>query len=141
MCGIAGFIDKNRKLQSGEKRELILKMIQSIEHRGRDGHGVFVSEDVVIGHARLSILDLSENGAQPLSDTTGNIILSYNGEIYNYHDLNVTLEKKYKLKSKCDTETLLYSYIERGEGCLLGIKGMFAFSLYDRRQKTLILAV
>jgi asparagine synthase (glutamine-hydrolysing) len=140
MCGTIGFVDKCGAFGDGEKKALIGRMIDSIEHRGRDGACYFIDGPVVIGNVRLSILDTSARGAQPFFDASHQVVVSYNGEIYNYHDVNRLLEKRYDFRSSCDTETLVYAYRDDPEGFLDGLFGMFAFSLLDRSRKKLVLA-
>lgn len=140
MCGIVGFIDKKNKLSFSEREKLLQKMIQVIEHRGREKRGFFIDGKVALGHTRLSIIDLSDRGAQPFVNKEKNLILSFNGEIYNYKELDAHLRKKYKYKTTCDTETLFYSYQEWGEGCLSRLRGMFAFSFFDKEKDTVFLA-
>lgn len=136
MCGIAGGISKNID------RSVIDKMTDSLSHRGPDGRGVFVDEkdDVFLGHRRLSIIDLSESGNQPMASENGNFLITYNGEVYNYKEIKNELERKgYKFKSNSDTEVVLYSYIEWGDECVERFHGMFAFAIWDKSGKELIL--
>jgi len=142
MCGIVGFVDKTNKLKETDKQALVERMVERISHRGGDDKGTYSTNGVAIGHARLSILDLSKNGAQPFFNRDKTIVLSYNGEIYNYQAVNRTLkEKNYPLQSNCDTETLLYAFIDEGDGCLTKLNGMFAFSIYDAKASAITLAV
>lgn len=142
MCGIVGFLDKKNKLSSTQKQALIEGMVQAIDHRGRDDRGSYIKNNVAVGQTRLSIIDLSPNGAQPFFNQDKTVILSYNGEIYNYQAVNQVLaKKKYVLKSNCDTETLLYAFMDEGVACLKQLNGMFAFSLYDEKSATITLAV
>ena len=140
MCGTVGFVDKRRAYNDAEKKALIGKMISSIAHRGRDGVGHFIDGPVVIGNVRLSILDTSARGMQPFFDASHQVAVSYNGEIYNYRDVNRLLESRYNFTSSCDTETLVYSYLDDGDGFLHRLFGMFAFSLLDRPRQKLVLA-
>lgn len=141
MCGIVGFLDKKNRLTEIEKNKLVEKMVELINHRGQDDCGFYVDDKIAIGHTRLSILDLSKNGAQPFFNDGRTAVLSYNGEIYNYLEINKILRKKHELRSNCDTETLFYSYLDKGLDCLNMLKGMFAFSLYDKAKNKVILAV
>jgi asparagine synthase (glutamine-hydrolysing) len=141
MCGIVGFLDKKNLLADTQKKELLEKMVLAIDHRGRDDRGVYVDGQVALGHTRLSILDLSKNGAQPFFNDEVDAVLSYNGEIYNYLEINQVLKKKYKLRSNCDTETLFYAYLEEESICLDKFKGMFAFSLYNKQKYKITLVV
>lgn len=135
MCGINGFnfLDKL----------LIAKMNNAIAHRGPDQEGVagFKNPDLSLGHRRLSIIDLSENGRQPMSSKDERIWIVFNGEIYNFLEIRKELESKgYKFKSKSDTEVIIYSYKEWGFDCISKFNGMFAFCIYDADNKILFLA-
>lgn len=133
MCGICGF--------NWEDKGLVKKMADSIAHRGADDSGTFTDNKASLGHRRLSILDLSKKGHQPMSNEEGTIWIVYNGEIYNFLEIREELEKKgYKLKSDTDTEVILYSYQEWGEKCLEKFNGMFSFCIYDTKKKLLFLA-
>jgi len=129
MCGICGILNFNGK-PAEESR--VRKMMGEIKHRGPDDDGVFIKENLGLGFVRLSILDLSVSGHQPMIDSGGRFVLVYNGEIYNYIEIREELKSKgYKFLSNCDSEVLLYSYIEWGRGCLDKFNGMFAFVIYD----------
>lgn len=133
MCGIAGFTFSDEGL--------IRKMTDSIRHRGPDDEGVYVSDNISLGHRRLSILDLSPAGHQPMMSGDGKFILVHNGEVYNFRDIRAELEEKgYSFKSESDTEVILYSYREWGRECLEKFRGMFAFAIWDVEKKELFLA-
>lgn len=135
MCGIAGFI--------GAGTEATLReMITSISHRGPDYQGVFLKDNVGLAHARLSIIDLDSRSNQPFFSADGNFSIVFNGEIYNYLQIKIELEKtgRYTFHTTSDTEVLLYAYIEFGIKALEMIHGMFAFGIYNHRQKKLLLA-
>ena len=132
MCGITGF--------NWNDKELVKVMTNSIKHRGPDGFGYYTDKNVSLGHRRLAIIDLSKNGKQPMSDDTGTIWITFNGEIYNYKELRKELEKKYNFKSETDTETIIYAYKEYGIECLKKLNGMFAFAIWDSNKKILFLA-
>ena len=133
MCGINGF--------NWEDKELIEKMTNEISHRGPDQYGYFTNDKVSLGHRRLSIIDLSEKGRQPMSNEEESIWVIYNGEIYNFKEIRKDLEKKgHKFKSDSDTEVIIHSYEEYGPGCVNFFNGMFAFAIYDSKIKRLILA-
>ena len=134
MCGFTGFIDKNKN-----KKELIEKMNNAIAHRGPDGEGFYVDKDVALGHRRLSIIDLS-TGNQPMFNEDGNIVIVFNGEIYNYVELKNELKKKHKFKTKSDTEVLIHGYEQWGKDLPKKLRGMFAFAIYDKKNKTLFMA-
>ncbi len=141
MCGVVGFFDKKNQLTEVERQRLIGQMIEQIDHRGRDDRGSYSENGVVLGHTRLSILDLSKNGAQPFFSYDNSVVLSYNGEVYNYQTLNEELSKRHPLKSNCDTETIAVSYVDKGVSCVQTFNGMFAFSLYDKKKQNIVLAV
>ncbi|MCA9497453.1 MAG: asparagine synthetase B, partial [Nanoarchaeota archaeon] len=106
MCGINGFNWKDKNL--------IENMNSKISHRGPDQNGIYVDDNFSFGHQRLSIIDLSENGRQPMFSSDKKIMVVFNGEIFNFVDLRNELSKKYKFKSKSDTEVLIYGYKEWG---------------------------
>ncbi|GAA4406036.1 asparagine synthase (glutamine-hydrolyzing) [Nibrella viscosa] len=138
MCGIAGIIT-HQQINS----DALFQMIDAMVHRGPDGKGYWFSEDmtVALGHRRLSILDLSDSGTQPMSDRSGNYIITFNGEIYNYLELRQEL-RNYgaKFASNTDTEVILEAYKQWGTDCLQHFNGMFAFALYDRTAQVLFCA-
>ena len=140
MCGIAGLCNF-----AGDKKGNIERMKERMYHRGPDAGGTYVSENgqVVLGHRRLSIVDLSENGAQPMTSHSGRFVISYNGEIYNYKKLAEKLLKEKKVnafRGTSDTEVLLEAFEAYGiEKTINQCKGMFAISLYDKEEKTLYL--
>ena len=134
MCGFTGFIDKNK-----DKKELIEKINNAIAHRGPDGEGFYIDKDVALGHRRLSIIDLS-TGDQPMFNEDGNIVIVFNGEIYNYVELKSELQKKHKFKTKSDTEVLIHGYEQWGKELPKKLRGMFAFAIYDKKKKTLFMA-
>ena len=134
MCGICGF-------STGNNKELLRAMNASISHRGPDGDGFFEDKGISLGHRRLKIIDLSEKGKQPMSNNDGSIWVTFNGEIYNYKELRKELEKKgHKFNSATDTEVIVYAYQEYGEKCAELFDGMFAFALWDSKNKKLVLA-
>jgi asparagine synthase (glutamine-hydrolysing) len=134
MCGIVGVIGLGDK-------SLIKDMANSIAHRGPDQDGFYVDKNVSLGHRRLSIIDLSENGRQPMSNEDGSIWIVFNGEIYNYKDLRPELEKKgHEFTSETDTEVIIHAYEEYGYSCLEKFNGMFAFAIWDSNKKILFAA-
>lgn len=135
MCGIAGYISKK---ESEKLPETIDRMLNIIIHRGPDGSGRYIYKDRVgLGHRRLSILDLSDNGAQPMT-YRGRFHITFNGEIYNYIELREELEKKgYSFYSDTDTEVLLASYAEWGDECVSRFNGMWAFAVFDEEKNHL----
>lgn len=141
MCGIAGLVSHSRAVDPGQ----LAQMCHAMEHRGPDDHGIYVSRDqhpsVGLGSQRLSILDLSPAGHMPMSNPAGDVIVSYNGEIYNHLELRGDLERRgYRYRSRTDTETVLYAYEAFGAGALPRLNGMFALAIYDQRKRQLILA-
>ena len=132
MCGIVGF--------NWSDKYLVKRMSDKLIHRGPDGSGYYTSNNVSLGHRRLAIIDLSVKGKQPMSDDTGTILITFNGEIYNYRELRKELEKKYNFKSETDTETIIYAYKEYGIDCLKKLNGDFAFCLYDMNKNIFLLA-
>ncbi len=137
MCGIVGFVDKKRSTK--EKKEMIKKMADRIAHRGPDDEGFYVDDNVALGHRRLSILDLSKNGAQPMYNENKNLAIVFNGEIYNYESIKEELIKKgHKFKTKTDTEVLIHGYEEYKEKLFSRLRGMFAFVIYDKEKDELI---
>jgi asparagine synthase (glutamine-hydrolysing) len=133
MCGICGFNWADEKLAG--------QMVLKIHHRGPDASGTKVFPGFSIGNARLSIIDLSVNGNQPMSDESGKIWIVHNGEVYNFPDIKKELLKKgYKFRSTTDTEVVLKSYIEWGPSCLSRFNGMFAFAVWDENKQELFVA-
>lgn len=134
MCGIAGFVGKTKN-----KKMVIKKMSKRIAHRGPDGEGFFVMDDVALAHRRLSIIDLS-TGDQPMYNEDGSIVVIFNGEIYNYIELKNELKKDHTFKTKSDTEVLVHGYEKWGKDLPKHLRGMFAFAIYDIKNKSLFLA-
>lgn len=133
MCGICGFNWNDEKL--------IKKMTFKINHRGPDANGVKTFSDFSMGNARLSILDLSDRGNQPMSSRGGKLWIVYNGEVYNFPEIKEELLLKgYKFESHTDTEVVLKSYEEFGVKCLEKFNGMFAIAIWDDEKKELFLA-
>ena len=138
MCGIVGKM--NFDLSAPVSPALIKSMADSIFHRGPDDEGYFVSGPIGLGFRRLSIIDLS-GGHQPLSNEDDTIQIIFNGEIYNYKELREYLiGRGHRFKTQTDTEVIVHLYEELGETCLERLRGMFAFAIWDQRQKSLFLA-
>jgi asparagine synthase (glutamine-hydrolysing) len=138
MCGICGIL--NLQLQPLVRADRIDPMAASIFHRGPDSSGKFQLPHIALAIRRLSIIDL-ETGNQPLSNETGDITLVFNGEIYNYRELNKgLLERGHHFKTHSDGETIIHLYEERGPDCLRELNGMFAIALWDDRAQRLLLA-
>lgn len=139
MCGIAGIVSDQL---NEDYRTTINNMLNVIKHRGPDGEGVYVSRDksCVLGHVRLSIIDLA-GSKQPLSNEDETVWISFNGEIYNYKELREDLLKKgHTFRTNGDTETLVHLYEEYGTEMLSHLYGMFAFAIWDSKEKSLFLA-
>lgn len=139
MCGIAGIYGKRNKIRYSD-----LKLMgDKLAHRGPDGEGIWINEPDNIGflHRRLSIIDLSDHGNQPMHYADKRYTITFNGEIYNYIELKEALvDKGYRFVSDSDTEVLLALYAEKGKDCLADLDGMFAFAIWDDREKELFLA-
>ncbi|MCA1818198.1 MAG: asparagine synthase (glutamine-hydrolyzing) [Acidobacteria bacterium] len=141
MCGIAGMITRDPQARAGA-------LLRSIEHRGRDDEGAWVSEPfdedgrrACLLHRRLAIIDTSSAGHQPFASSDGRFVLTYNGELYNYRGLREQLEARgRKFHTDSDTEVLIEAFAEWGADCLPRLNGMFAFAVWDGREKTLTLA-
>ena len=135
MCSIFGFL--------GFEDKALLKRMGSVsEHRGPDQSGNYIDKNVCLGHKRLSIIDLSIKGKQPMLNEDGSLVIVYNGEIYNFQDIKKRLEEKgHRFISRTDSETVLHSYEEFDESCLKYFNGMFAFAIWDSNKKKLFLAV
>ena len=138
MCGITGLINCNGEPAS----PVILKnMTDAIVHRGPDGEGQWIEDNVGIGHRRLAIIDLSPAGHQPMISADHRYVLSYNGEVYNYRELRTELEAEgYWFRSQTDSEVVLYALALWGRDALLKFNGMFALALWDRKERNLLLA-
>lgn len=138
MCGICGIFEPGR--ESGIEREVVEAMARTLHHRGPDDEGVYCGPGIGLGHRRLSIIDL-EGGHQPLSNEDGSVWVVFNGEIYNFEELNRRyLRTGHTFRSRCDTETIVHLYEELGEACFSEMRGMFAIALWDARKKKLLLA-
>ncbi|MBK9135686.1 MAG: asparagine synthase (glutamine-hydrolyzing) [Betaproteobacteria bacterium] len=134
MCGIFGHV-------GSISRELAEHCLTTLTHRGPDGAGLWQAPGVTLGHRRLAILDLSENGRQPMSDPEGRYWITFNGEIYNFLEVRAELAAKgHRFRSESDTEVILAAYREWGEACLPRFNGMWAFAIWDSRERTLFLA-
>ena len=138
MCGIAGKVGFAK--ETAVSSALVRRMMDAIRHRGPDDDGIYVEPQAVLGHRRLSIIDLN-SGRQPISNEDGTLWIVYNGEIYNFPELrNQLLAKGHLFKTHTDTEVIVHLYEEFGDGCVKHLRGMFAFALWDARKKRLLLA-
>lgn len=138
MCGIAGYLD----LRGGPAPlDVVERMTAAIAHRGPSGSGTFVSGPVGLGHRRLAVLDLSEAAHQPMVTDDERFVISYNGEIYNHGELRIDLEATgHIFRSRSDTEVVLSAFAQWGEACVEALNGMFAFAVWDRKERKLFLA-
>ena len=137
MCGICGIVNFNAT--DPVDRQVLERMTSAQAHRGPDDHGYFVENNAGLGHRRLSIIDLS-GGKQPIFNEDGSVVVVFNGEIYNYADLTQALiAKGHKFATRSDTETIVHAYEEYGDQCMRDFRGMFAFAIWDRRRKRLLL--
>jgi len=138
MCGIAGYLEL--KKPSSPDKDLVRRMIGSIRYRGPDEFGAYFDNRCALGHARLSIIDLT-GGSQPLSNEDGSLWITFNGEIYNYLELRTELEKSHhRFRTKSDTEVIIHAFEEWGTKCLDKLNGQFAFAIYNRRDGSLFLS-
>lgn len=133
MCGIVG--------SNFLPQEKVRQLNQLIIHRGPDHEGLYNEKNITLAHKRLSIIDLSEKGNQPMTDKTGNYILVYNGELFNFQSIKEELETSgHTFVSHSDTEVILHAYIQWGEECVSRFNGQFAFCVYDRAKQILFFA-
>lgn len=135
MCGIAGILNfDGTPVQS----EILKRMTDSISHRGPDDSGLYISDCLGLGHRRLSIIDLSSAGKQPMPNEDKKIWITFNGEIYNFKDIRAELKKRgHRFISDTDTEIVIHAYEEWGVDCLKKFNGMFAFALWDEKKRKL----
>jgi len=139
MCGICGIAYAPRARAHVDEQQLI-RMRDTMTHRGPDGCGVFIDGRVGLGHRRLAIVDVA-GGHQPMHDDSGSLHIVYNGEIYNHSDLRVSLERcGHRYRTRSDTETILRLYQEEGSKAVESLRGMFAFAIWDSRKQELFLA-
>ncbi len=136
MCSIFGYIGKNYCLVEN-------RFVKDLQHRGPDDQGVYVNDEIslTLGQTRLSIIDLSAKGHQPMFDSTNNFIIVFNGEVYNYREIKIKLlNLGYVFNTETDTEVVLNSFIEWGEECMNYFRGMFAFCIFNKDKSELFLA-
>jgi asparagine synthase (glutamine-hydrolysing) len=141
MCGICGYFSFDGSI-GPDRAEAVRRVASRLAHRGPDDAGFFSDANVILGHRRLAILDLSPDGHQPMANEDGTVWVAFNGEIYNFRELRETLTAAgHRFRSRSDTEALLHGYEEWGiEKLLEKLRGMFAFALYDAAKPQLILA-
>ena len=139
MCGINGIALSSRSSRRLDG-ELLVRMRDTLVHRGPDDSGVFVDRHAGLGHRRLSIVDVAA-GHQPMTNEDGTLHITYNGEIYNHSDFRAELEAAgHVYQTRCDTETILHLYEEHGERCVEKLRGMFAFAIWDQNKRELFIA-
>lgn len=138
MCGIAGIFHIETAKPVDPAR--VQRMVDAMPHRGPDGSGVWAAPGVGLGHCRLSIIDLA-GGAQPMANQDESLIVTFNGEIYNFREIRADLEERgHRFRTHSDTEVILHAYRQWGEECIHRLNGMFAFALYDKGTQSLWLA-
>jgi asparagine synthase (glutamine-hydrolysing) len=143
MCGLVGLLNFDRRFEPEQAQKIVRDMAETMHYRGPDMDGYWASADNLchLGHKRLSIIDLSEAGRQPMADESGRYVIVFNGEIYNFHELRDKLtEAGIRFRSKSDTEVLLKGYINLGAALFPQLDGMFALAIYDTQQRTMVLA-
>ncbi len=137
MCGLAGVA---RREPRGVAPDMLDRMAGALRHRGPDGSGRYADARVGLAHVRLSIIDVA-GGAQPLGNEDGSVLIVYNGEVYNYVELQAELQAAgHRFRTRCDTEVLVHAYEQWGTAMLSRLNGQFAFAIYDRRAGTVFLA-
>ncbi|HEY5906851.1 MAG TPA: asparagine synthase (glutamine-hydrolyzing), partial [Vicinamibacteria bacterium] len=137
MCGIAGILNLDGRPVAPC---LLERMIDRVRHRGPDGRGTHVDQQVGLAHVRLSIIDPA-SGAQPMHNEDGSVSITFNGEIFNYVELRAELRRRgHRFRTECDTEVLLRLYEEQGEECVRQLNGQWAFAIWDRRKQKLFLS-
>jgi asparagine synthase (glutamine-hydrolysing) len=140
MCGIAGMFGPEGAMSPGERRGLVTQMCSVIEHRGPDDDGFYIDGGLAIGMRRLSIIDLF-TGRQPISNEDGSIWIVFNGEIYNFQELRDDLIRRgHTFQTGTDTEAIVHLYEDEGERCVERLRGMFAFAIWDKRERKLFIA-
>ena len=133
MCGIVGFTNT-----INNSNKVIVDMMDKIRHRGPDAEGSYIDSDIVLGHRRLSIIDVSSSGDQPIFNEDGSLVIVFNGEIYNYREIRQKLiNAGHIFKTNTDTEVLIHGYEEYGEKLLNMLRGMFSFVIWDKNKKEL----
>ncbi len=139
MCGICGFTGEI--IDRGDKQEVLRRMTEIITHRGPDSSGFYTDEDVAMGFRRLSIIDISETGDQPIYNEDKSLVLTFNGEIYNYRELReILLQKGHVFTTQTDSEVLIHGFEEWGEDLLNKLRGMFGFAIWNKKDKSLFIA-
>lgn len=135
MCGIAGILYFN---EQPVHEEVVLRMTNAMSHRGPDAEGIFIENEIGLGHRRLSIIDLSTAANQPLKDHSNRFVMVFNGEMYNYNTVKVAIHN-YPFQTTSDTEVLLAAFAQSGISSINQFRGMYAFAVWDRQEKVLSL--
>lgn len=135
MCGITGILSENLAIQT-----IIESTTSALKHRGPDNSGTYIAPGVALGHRRLSIIDLSEQSNQPMRNQEGNLVIVYNGELYNYQSLREQLRGGYDFKTNSDTEVILAAFKAWGPDCLTKFNGIFAFAIWNTDTRQLFMA-
>ena len=139
MCGITGIYYNDHSRQPSQA--LLRKMCTVLSHRGPDNAGIWIGGNIGFGHTRLSIIDLSHSGNQPMSNEDESVWITFNGEIYNFPELKDELVKRgHTFKSHTDTEVIVHLWEEMHERCVDRLQGMFAFAIWDANTRSLFLA-
>jgi asparagine synthase (glutamine-hydrolysing) len=140
MCGIAGFVTTHESPPAAERAAVLDRMCRIITHRGPDDQGTMINGPAALGMRRLSIIDLS-GGHQPISGEDGSVTIVFNGEVYNYRELQQDLEQRgHRFQTHSDTEAIVHAYEEFGTRCVEYLRGMFAFAIWDSKRRELFLA-
>ena len=134
MCGIAGIIGVK------ENKQTLESMIHSIKHRGPDDSGIFSEAGIGLGHRRLSIIDLSKSGRNPMFNSDGSLVIVYNGEVFNYLEIKNEIGSRYNFQTDTDTEVVLAAYQIWGKECLQKFIGMYSFSIWNKKKRKLFAA-
>lgn len=142
MCGIAGIVTTTDDRPIGGYTDVLHRMCGLMAHRGPDADGFWSDDHASLGHRRLAIIDLTDSGRQPMTNEDGTLWITFNGEIYNFHELRDELVAHgHVFRSHCDTEAILHAYEQWGDDCVNRFRGMFAFAIWDTRAKRLFAAV
>ncbi|MCC2670419.1 MAG: asnB, partial [Armatimonadetes bacterium] len=137
MCGISGILTAD----GGDLTGPLERSLDAQEHRGPDGSGIWTDRHCALGHRRLAIIDLTEAGRQPMSNEDGSVWITFNGEIYNFQALRDELESLgHQFHSRTDTEVIVHAYEQWGTDCVRRLRGMFAFAIWDQRNRRLFAA-
>jgi asparagine synthase (glutamine-hydrolysing) len=139
MCAIAGLLSS--RAENPPDPDVLRLMCRRLTHRGPDGQGHHLEGPVALGSCRLAVIDLSEQGAQPMTNESGEVTAVFNGEIYNFQELRTGLRARgHRFRSESDTEILVHLYEEHGVELLEHLRGMFALAIWDRARQQLLLA-